>query len=179
MVYSEGFRARMVQRLLGPDPVSQCALSRETGLSQTTLSRWLRRARSVNGMSHRKQKQGQQGDSESKRPQDWSAEEKLAAVLEAAKLGDEELGAFLRSRGLHEADLVAWRQTVLQALKIPAGKKKSSGLAKHTRKICKLEKELNRKEKALAEAAALLVLQKKVREIWGDEDDDTTGRRGS
>jgi hypothetical protein len=129
-------------------------------------------------MSHRKKKQGHKGERGSKRPQDWSAEEKLSAVLEAAKLSDEELGAFLRSRGLHEADLVAWRETVLQALKSPA-RKKSGSLTKDTRKIRKLEKELNRKEKALAEAAALLVLQKKVQAIWGDEDSDTTGRRGS
>jgi hypothetical protein len=42
-----------------------------------------------------------------------------------------------------------------------------------TRRIRKLERELARKEKALAEAAALLVLKKKVEDLWEDEDDDT------
>jgi len=36
-----------------------------------------------------------------------------------------------------------------------------------------LKKELRRKDKALAETAALLVLQKKVRAIWGNDEDDS------
>ena len=111
-----------------------------------------------------------------KRPQDWSAEEKLAAVIEAATLSDEDLGAFLRRKGLHEAHLEEWRQQLLSGLdKRPA---RSSKPAAQARRVKELEKELRRKDKALAEAAALLVLQKKVRAIWGDEDDDTTKKNG-
>jgi len=111
-----------------------------------------------------------------KRPQDWSAEEKLAAVIEAATLPDEDLGAFLRRKGLHEAQLEEWRQQVLSGLASrPARASKPTGEA---RRVKELEKELRRKDKALAEAAALLVLQKKVRAIWGDEDDDTAQKNG-
>jgi len=46
------------------------------------------------------------------------------------------------------------------------------------KRIRSLEKELRRKDKALAETAALLVLKKKVQEIWGDEDENTTRRNG-
>jgi len=102
-----------------------------------------------------------------KRPQDWSAEEKLAAVLEAAALTEEELGAFLRSRGLHDAQLQQWRDQMLIGLEPKAVKRAES------KRIHELEKELRRKDKALAETAALLVLKKKAQEIWGDEDDDT------
>jgi hypothetical protein len=52
----------------------------------------------------------------SKRPQDWTAEEKLNAVIEAATVPEEELGAFLRRKGLHEAQLKEWRQIVLSGL---------------------------------------------------------------
>jgi transposase len=55
---------------------------------------------------------------------------------------------------------------------------KSKGAAGQTKKIRALEKELRRKDKALAETAALLVLKKKVQQIWGDEDDDTAGKNG-
>ena len=51
---------------------------------------------------------------------------------------------------------------------------KASGGARRAerKKTRRLEKELRRKDKALAEAAALLVLQKKAQAIWGDDGDD-------
>src|SRR5262249_48623407 len=103
-----------------------------------------------------------------RRAQDWTSEQKLRVVLESLKLSEEELGAFLRREGLHEADLREWRESALEALE-PASKKRT----KETKRVRELEKELRRKEKALAEAAALLVLQKKVQAIWGAGDDDT------
>ena len=106
-----------------------------------------------------------------KRPQDWSAKEKLAAVLEAAALRDEELGAFLRSKGLHEAQLQQWQEQMLSGLNpAPAQRGKK---APETKRVRELEKDLRRKDKALAETAALLVLKKKAQAIWGDGDDDT------
>jgi len=108
-----------------------------------------------------------------KRPQDWSAEEKLAAVLEATSLLDEELGAFLRNKGLHATHLQQWREQMLAGLNpSPAQAKNKEPESKQVRA---LERELRRKDKALAETAALLVLKKKAQEIWGDEDDDTNG----
>ena len=83
-----------------------------------------------------------------KRPQDWSPEEKLAAVIEAAAVADEDLGAFLRRKGLHEAHLREWRQQVLSGLdKAPT---RSAKHAPQARRVKELEKELRRKEKALA-----------------------------
>jgi len=110
-----------------------------------------------------------------KRPADRTPEEKLDLVLQASVLTDEELGEFLRRNGLHEADLKRWRHEALAGLGDRRPERRRSSDAKQIRK---LEKELVRKDKALAEAAALLVLQKKVREIWGDGDDDTKPRNG-
>jgi len=176
--YSEGFKARMVTKMLEPEATSACGLARETGVPQQTLSRWLQEARMVNGMSKDKHQQTGDGGPAARRPQDWSAQEKLEAVQQASELSEEELGIFLRQRGIHEADLVEWRKTVLQALTGAPGKK-SRKQTKETRRIRELEKELDRKEKALAEAAALLVLKKKVQQIWGDEDGSTSGGKGS
>ena len=177
MQYSEGFKTRMVQKMLDPAPMSGCALARETGVPQGTLSRWLRRARRVGAMNTKSGIPVENGEKAQRRPQDWSAAEKLDAVLQASSLSDNELGAFLRTKGLHEADLRAWRKTVMAAL--ADSQRKSRRPSKETRRIRELEKELNRKEKALAEAAALLILKKKVQSIWGDEEGSTSGRKGS
>ena len=106
---------------------------------------------------------------EPRRPLDWSAAEKLDAVLEAASLPEEELGPYLREKGLHEADLEEWRNLAKKAL----GKNPEAPDSRLKRENRRLERELRRKERALAETAALLVLSKKVRALWGDEGDDT------
>lgn len=113
-----------------------------------------------------------------KRPQDWNAEEKLNILIEAAAVPEETLGAFLRRKGLHEAQLTQWRQAVLLGLEKPssrAAKKRTP----EARRVRELERELARKDKALAEAAAILVLKKKAEAIWGDGDDDTGRKNGS
>ncbi len=181
MEYSEGFKARMVQKMLEPAAMSASGLSRECGVPQGTLSRWLRRARRVGGMSTQNETSTGNGEQAQRRPQDWSAAEKLDAVLQASSLSDDDLGAFLRSKGLHEADLRAWRKTVMAAATsaLAGSQRKGRRPSKETKKIRQLEKELNRKEKALAEAAALLILKKKVQSIWGDEEGSTSGRKGS
>ncbi len=96
-------------------------------------------------------------------------------VVESRGLADEELGAFLRKEGLHQAQLDVWLATARSSLSVRKGPKKASAESKRIRE---LERELRRKEKALAETAALLVLKKKAQAIWGDEDDDTEPRSG-
>ncbi len=155
--------------MVGPSAVSAYALGRETGISQQTLSRWLHAAGTLAPMND-------STDAAPRRPQDWSAHEILAVIVEAAGLSDEDLGSFLRRRGLHESHLEQWRTRMVAGLEKPVRRSASSPEAK---RIKELEKELRRKEKALAELAALLVLQKKVRGIWGDEDDNIKPRSGA
>ena len=102
--------------------------------------------------------------------QSWSAEEKLAALLEYERLSEEERGKFLRGKGLHEVHLARWKKEILEGLKLKpfAGGKKDP----QRKRIAALEKELRRKEAALAEAAALLVLKKKADAIWGELGDE-------
>src|SRR5579863_5233083 len=105
-----------------------------------------------------------------------SAEEKVRIAMAAAALAPEELGAFLRREGVHEAEVEQWLAAIREAL--DGGAAKSSGRSAGSKRIKELERELRRKDKALAETAALLVLQKKVREIWGDGDDGTDEGNG-
>ncbi len=171
MEYSEAFKRRMVKRLVGPGAMSQCALARETGMSQATLSRWYRQAGTMGNMAQDNPPSKSKPESSPKRPQDWTAEQRLRAVMETASMTDEELGAYLRREGLHEAQLSQWREGALQGICGKSSSKRKQ--ASNTKRMRQLERELRRKDKALAEAAALLVLQKKVRDIWGDGDDDT------
>jgi transposase len=94
-------------------------------------------------------------------------------VLEASQLEGDELGAFLRREGIHEAEIAEWQRAVSVALGGSGARPTERARSEDKRRLKKLEREIARKDKALAEAAALLVLQKKGREIWGDEDDDT------
>lgn len=161
--YSEAFKSKMVQRMASPQGRSALSLSGETGVSQSSLSKWLREAKMRSMADERKPAKRE------RRPEDWTPAEKLATVIEAGQLGDSELGEFLRRKGIHEAQLTQWKQAALEAL---GGAKPSRGPSE-SRRVRELEKEVLRKDKALAEAAALLVLQKKVRALWGDGDDDT------
>ena len=162
--YSEAFKANMVKKMMLPGGPTATALSTKTGISQPTLSRWLRDAREK-GMSDAKPPARPV-----RRPSDWKPADKLRLLAETEGLEGEELGTILRREGLHEADLAEWRQAAMAAL---GGGPKSAQGASEGRRVRQLEKQLRRKDKALAEAAALLVLQKKVQELWGDEDDDT------
>jgi transposase len=157
--YSAAFKARVVRRLVGPQAVSANRLSAEVGVSQVSLSRWLSEARSVEGMPKRDAKK-------------WTGAEKLRVVLAAEGLSDIDLGALLRREGLHAAQLIEWRGAAEAALGPPARVVRTEEAAR----IQELERELRRKDRALAETAALLVLKKKVRAIWGDADDTTDPR---
>ena len=173
MNYSDGFIARQVRRMLGPDGMSASALANEIGVPQPTLSRWLRAASTVKVMSREPNKK--EAASGRKR---WTPEEKLRVLGRAAQLGDDELGTFLRTEGIHEATLRQWQEAATAAL---AGPNKPRGAKKspETKRVAELERDLRRKEKALAEMAALITLQKKVQAIWGDADDDTDARSGA
>jgi transposase-like protein len=164
----------MVERLCGPHAPSANELAGETGVAQSTLSKWLKAAGTVAPKMARRDKQKTPPTS-SKRPQDLTAEEKLALVLEGATVPADELGAFLRRKGVHEAQLAEWRAAATAALR-PPSKRDRKTASIEARRVRDLERELARKEKALAEVAALLVLKKKAQAIWGDEDDDTDPR---
>jgi transposase len=165
--YTENFKRNMVRKLLVPGGPTQAALATKVGIAQTTLSRWVRQFGSVDDMPTKKAEPA----SRPRRPEDWNAQDRLRVVIETSKLSEEELGEFLRREGLHEETLEQWRAAALEGLTVASSPGSARGGDK--KRIKQLERELARKEKALAEAAALLVLKKKVQAIWGDEDDDT------
>lgn len=176
--YSEGYKARMVARMGAPGGPTATGLAAECGVSQQTLSRWLREAGTVGEMSKRKRRDRGSPvptglpERDQRSTRDWSPEEKLRVIVGAAQLKDEELGAFLRREGIHAAQVEGWRAEMLAAVAAPAPRSKSE--AKLRREF---EREIARKDKALAEVTALLVLEKKLGALfskWEEEGDSTT-----
>lgn len=168
--YSEKFRARMVEKMTGPSPMSGVQLAAETGVPQPTLSRWLREATTLRRKMAKRQDEENLKLEAAEGPQ-RTPEEKFSLVLEAANVPEAQLGEWLRRKGVHTAQLDEWRAQAVSGLGTASQRRKES--TADARHIRELERDLARMEKALAEAAALLVLKKKVQAIWGDEDDDT------
>jgi transposase-like protein len=155
MNYTYEYRNQVVQKLLKPDSPGIYRISKDTGISPTTLYKWRRDAK--NGtMSRRK----------SRSPRNWSLEEKQAALLESKSKSEKELGIWLREKGLHTDHLRLWENEIMLALK-SVGESRSKELE---REIKELRRELKHKEKALAEMSALLVLKKKFLALIGEED---------
>ena len=190
--YSEAFKARMVQRMTMPGGPCAKHLSREISVPGSTLGRWLKAAAIVGGVAKKRSSgatretppptretpppssPGRERDAVS--PREWVPTEKFRVVAAAAQLKDEELGEFLRREGIHLAQLEEWRADVLEALGGPAARPKSP----ETKRVRELERELARKDKALAEVTALLVLEKKVQALFGSEsaeEGDSTDER--
>ena len=167
--YTETFKTRMVARLLRPGAPTPYGLAQEVDVPYQTLTRWLKAA-TLEDMSKKT-------TSKPKPARSLSAAEKLALVHEADQLDAAELGAFLRRKGLHEADLKQWRELALAGLD---SRKSRGGVSAEARRIRELERELRRKEKALAEHATLLALKKRPEfaALWGDEESDTPPRNG-
>jgi hypothetical protein len=103
---------------------------------------------------------------QSKRPQDWSLADRLQILMESHSLDEKALNAFCREKGIFRHHLEQW-QAAFTAGGAAENRLQLRAL-KDTNKV--LKRELNRKEKALAEAAALLVLQKKYQALWEEKD---------
>lgn len=156
MRYSDGFKARMVGRLVGPGGPSARSLAAEAGVSAATLHRWRHATLRAVGDKH------EHDDTvEVKAERPTTAMEKAKLVAEASQLSDAQLGAFLRRHGVFEAELVEWREAMEEAFQPKNAKVARQRQVADQKLIKKLERELRTKEKALAEAAALLILQKK------------------
>jgi transposase len=162
--YSEEFKEAIIKRMMPPHPTSVLQLCRETGVSDVTLYKWRKDY----------QNRGVAVPTKKKKSEIWSAKDKLAAVIETASFNEIQLSGYCRSKGLFKEQIDQWKRAALTGYQNSTQFKKIQ--AHHRRedkqKIKKLERELNRKEKALAETAALLVLSKKWEAIWGENKED-------
>lgn len=154
--YGRAFKERAVARLLPPESSPVETVSRELGVSVSTLERWRADALSL---------------PEGKRI--WTAVARLEAVIATAAMDEEAKSAWCREKGLYPSELEKWRQGATAALAEPEETRASPQQTRQAKKrIKELERELKRKDKALAETAALLVLSKKLSAIYGEGADE-------
>jgi transposase-like protein len=139
-------------------------VARELNMSLGTLWKWLASAKLVDST------EAPQAELPAEVPaQSWSPAQRLLALQETHPLSGPELHVWCRERGLFEHQLKAWRAAFC-APPVPESRESKSALRELQVKHDGLQRELRRKERALAEAAALLVLQKKYQALWEDEE---------
>ena len=163
MGYSLERRSAVLKRMLPPNNVAIRQLSREEGISEGTLYMWRAEARG----------KGQLLPDADAGAEGWPSRDKFAAVLETAALNETDLAEYCRKRGLYPAQIATWRAACEQANDWERTSAARLGRAtkEEKKRVKDLERELARKDRALAETAALLVLRKKASAIWGGGED--------
>jgi len=156
--YSQAFKEEVVRKMLTRGNRTIADMAAELNVPYHSVRNWLRNPK----MAHLHRPTG--GD---KRPQDWTSEQRLQALLDTNALAPEALNAWCREHGIFPHQLQAWKTEFSAPAKPPAD---AGELRKLKGELTNLQRELTRKDKALSEAAALLVLQKKYQALWEDED---------
>jgi transposase-like protein len=158
--YTEAFRKQALEKVYTRGSRTVKAVAKELHMNPWTLKNWMK--------SHKDEAITKRGV-HAKRPNDWSPAQRLEVLLESHGLDEEALNAFCREKGIFRHQLQQWR-AAFEAGTSAAARVNTPELRelKETNKA--LERELDRKEKALAEAAALLVLQKKYQALWEEKD---------
>jgi len=134
-------------------------IASEAGIGRSTLTYWLK--------NHKKDGNKNLTEKE-KRPQDWAVEQRLNALMETGAMPEGERASWCRKRGVFSHHLEQWKKDILSLSTPNNSALKFKENARLKKENAALKKELNRKDKALAETAALLVLKKKADFIWGD-----------
>jgi transposase len=153
--FSTSLKQQMIARLTGVDSVSAARLARETGISQQNLSRWLSEARGA-----------PLSDASDSHFCTWTVEQKARILARAELLTGDAPTQYLHSEGVQMLHYKRWRLSLEEA------GEESMSMAK---RIAKLERELVRRERALAEAATLLILRDRIEGLV-DEKDGVLGK---
>jgi transposase-like protein len=161
MKYSAEFKQAAIRKYLRRGNKQVTEVLEEIGISAPTLYHWRDEFANVPGMK------------KSTKPQSRPANEKLKLLVEYDSLSEEKRGAFLRRNGVHAENLEEWRRQIHEALSaVKKGSPDRTELNAEKKKNQQLESELRRKDKALAEASALLILKKKADLIWGSGEEE-------
>jgi transposase-like protein len=160
-IYVEGFREQALAKVLGRSgDQSVRSIAADLGMNMGTLRGWMKRA-----LRDQKKLSGK-----AIAAADWTSAQRLLALQESHGLSDEALNAWCRERGIFAHDLTQWRTDFCESTGAAGRREDSEELRQLRLTNMQLQRDLNRKDKALAEAAALLVLQKKYRALWAAED---------
>jgi transposase-like protein len=164
MVYSKELKDSIIAKMLPPNNQTIKDIQQESGLSKETLKSWKKEIIKKGLVAPIGQTQIER----------WSTRDKYLIVVETATLSEIDMAEYCRKKGLYVEQVKAWRDNCMQA---NGGVAQALALSHKREKekdkeLNQVKKELQRKESALAETAALLVLRKKCEAIWGQEDEE-------
>jgi len=159
--YSEDFKEQALVKVYNRNNDQTIEMvANELNINVTTLKDWMRQSKKTGN---------QIASPTSKRPKDWGLEERLTALQQSYSLTGDDLNAWCRERGVFTHQLEQWKSNFCSHVEVGGQREELSALRALKVENKSLERELLRKDKALAEAAALLVLQKKFRALLGGE----------
>jgi len=162
--FRETFKNNVVKKVIErAQEVTLEDIAKDYGIAKSTVGRWVRESSQMTLGNNSTM------TTKEKRPQDWNEAEKLQAIIERASLEDEEKNAWCRQAGIYAHHLKQWKHDIIQPGRRQEGQETRAQLKTLKEENKQLKQELNRKEKALAETAALLVLKKKAQAIWGND----------
>lgn len=156
--YSQEFRDQAIAKTLQRGDKTIKCIAKELNVNIYTLKHWLRNTKIT-----------MTDNTKTKRPSDWTRAQRFQALMESACLEGEALNAFCRKQGIFSHHLANWKIEFIKATEKSTSSVKTAVDKAMREENKQLKKELNRKEKALAETAALLVLQKKCQAFWEGE----------
>jgi hypothetical protein len=162
MYYSEVFKKEIVKKLLLRNNTGIGELSREIGVDRKTILNWR------NKYNNDIVKSIEENNAEKLTPENWPFEYKYSLMIESFQFTDEEIGLWLREKGVKSEHIEKWKDDFKTMAK---QKDNNDELRKAKSRIKELERELKLKEKALAETSTLLILKKKYSLIWEDEEE--------
>ena len=174
-IFTPSFRMHAVEKALGRSTeTSLREVAEGFGVGTSPLNTWLvpSRTHELNSVSADGMFRSNEMVKE-KRPQDWSREERLEMVIACDSLDEAAMSERCREKGIYPHHVKQWKLGFVDGTPVDLRTRQDSESRGLKHEIKDLKKELRRKEKALAETAALLVLQKKVSAIWGNDEDDS------
>ena len=163
--FSESFKIQAVKKALNRSDVTTIQnVADELGVGNSTLGKWIIKSRNneLDALSSETMTQ-------EKRPQDFTLEERLNLIIRSSSLEESAINQLCREEGIFAHHIKQWTDDFTLNHDHPVSSKENKQLKAE---IKTLRREINRKDKALAETAALLVLKKKVHAIWGSDEDN-------
>ena len=161
--YTEERKTAVLKKMLPPYNLTVSEVAKDENISEATLYNWRTQAK----------QQGVPVPGNKKTSEEWSAETKFAVVVETASMDESTLSEYCRSKGLYPEQVKSWKAACIQGQQSDVEQRKQAReqSKRDKQEIKTLKRELQRKEKALAETAALLVLRKKLNALWGESED--------
>ncbi len=170
--FTQSFKIQAVEKALNrADNVSHDEVATILGVGKSTLSKWIMKSR--NNEFESTTAAERLAENKEKRPQDWSQKERLDIIMVCHCLDEKSTNEYCRTHGIYPHHLTQWKQALMNNSPNTQKTQGHSEIKTLKAENKTLKKELHRKEKALAETAALLVLKKKVHDIWGTDEDSS------